>query len=299
MQRPSAPGPETPTVATLPGLPATPLLRNLAVALESLQAEPDPMEQAQKLASLAQAIAAADLPQAIAFLNEETPTKLGQALELRLLRQWAGNDPETAGDWVSQLSPGPVRSEAINAVAIAWANQNLSGAVQWMRQLPGEGERMDALVTAAYEAARTQPAKALDLASELPAGESRSDLIIHATSQWAAQSPADAAQWASRIHEGNLRQRVLAEVATAWGESDPVAAATFAAQALAPGKPQSDAVVGVVQRWAPKEPAAAAAWVAEFPAGTLRDTALQELAKLQPAPDHVVGSQAAEVSGPR
>jgi len=79
---------------------------------------------------------------------------------------------------------------------------------------------------------------------------------------------------------------VLAAVATAWGESDPVAAATFAVQALGPGKPQSDAVVGVVQRWAPNQPAAAAAWVAEFPAGELRDVALQELAKLQPEQEH-------------
>jgi hypothetical protein len=244
------------------------LLRNLEVALESLQAESDPMEQAQKLESVAQQFAAADLPEVIGFLNEQKPTGLGRALEVRLLRQWAGNDPQTAANWVSQISPGAARPQAINAVAIVWANQNLSEAVQWMRQLPGEGERTDALATAAYEAARTQPIEALTLASELPPGESRNDLVIHAASQWAAQAPAEAAQWASRIPDGNLRQRVLAEVATAWGESDPVAAATFA-------------VVGVVQRWAPKQPAAAAAWVAEFPAGTLRDTAIQELAKVQ------------------
>jgi len=278
------------------GAPANPLLRNLAAALESLQTEPDPMEQAQKLANLAQEIPAADLPQVVAFLNEEKPTNLGRALELRLLRQWAGNDAQTAAEWVSQNALGSARPEAINAVAIAWANQDLSGAVQWMRQLPGEGERTDALVTAAYEAARTQPVEALNLASELPPGESRNDLIIHAASQWAAQAPEDAAEWASHMPDANLRQRVLAEVATAWAESDPVTAATFAAQSLPPGKPQSDALVGVVQRWAPREPAAAAAWVAEFPAGTLRDTALQELARLQPKQDHA-GSPESGISG--
>jgi hypothetical protein len=255
------------------------------------------MEQAEKLASLAQEITPADLPEVVAFLNEEESTKLGRALELRLLRQWAGNDPQTAANWVSQLSLGSARPEGINAVAVVWANQNLSEAVQWMRQLPGEGERTDALVTAAYEAARTQPVEALKLASELPPSEPRNDLIIHAASQWAAQTPEAAAEWAGRITDSNLRQRVLAEVATAWGESDPVAAATLASQALSPGKPQSDAVVAVVQRWAPKQPAAAAAWVAEFPAGTLRDTALQELAKLQPeqvntaSPDSGVSGQ--------
>jgi len=281
----SAPGIEAPLPVTSPEPPTNPLLRNLASVLDSLQAETNPMEQAQKLASLAEGVAAADLPEAIAFLNEAKPTRLGQALELRLLRQWAGNEPQTAANWVSQLSPGTVRPEALNAVAIVWANQNLSEAVQWLRQLPGEGERTEALVTAAYEAARTQPVEALNLATDLPPGESRNDLIIHAASQWAAQAPAAAAEWASRIPDGNLREQVMAEVSTAWGETDPVAAATFATQSLAPGKPQSDAVVGVVQRWAPKQPAAAAAWVAEFPAGALRDTALEELAKLQPEPD--------------
>jgi hypothetical protein len=297
-RQPSEPRIETVAAATSPERPANPLRRNLAVALEALQAELDPMEQAQKLASLVQTVAAADLPEAVAFLNEQPPTKLGRALELRLLRQWAGNDPQTAANWVSQGSLGAVRPEAINAVAVVWANQNLSEAAQWLRQLPGEAEQAGALVTAAYEAARTQPVEALKLASEVPAGEPRNDLIIHAASQWAAQAPADAAEWASRIPDSNLRQRVLAEVATAWGESDPMAAATFAAQTLAPGKPQSDAVVGVVQRWAPKEPAAAAAWVAEFPAGTLRDTALQELAKLQPEQSHA-GSPEAGVSSQR
>jgi hypothetical protein len=268
------------------GSPANARLRNLVVALESLQTEADPMEAAQKLAGMAQEIAAADLPQAIQFLNDEKPTHLGRALELRLLRRWAGEDAQTAANWVSQLSPGSLRSEAINGVAIAWANQDLPEAAQWMRQLPGEGERTGALFTAAYEAARTQPVEALNLASELPAGESRNDLIVHAASQWAAQAPEAAAEWASRIPDVNLRQQVLADVVTAWGESDPVAAATFAAHMLAPGKLQSDAVVGVVQRWAPKQPAAAAAWVAEFPAGALRETALQELAKLQPEQDH-------------
>ena len=245
------------------------------------------MRQAQELERLSQEIAARDWPRVIDFLSEEKTPKAGVGLRRRLLRQWAANDPHAAADWVSQ-SPGggPARSEAINTVAIAWANQNLADAAQWVRQLPGEGERTAALSAAAYEAARTQPLEALRLGSELPAGETRDDLIMHAASQWAAQAPEDAARWAGGIPDADLRQRVLAEIATAWGESDPVAAAAFAVEALAPGKPQSDAVVGVIQRWAPKQPEAVAAWVAEFPAGTLRDTALQEIAKLQPERDH-------------
>ena len=49
-----------------------------------------------------------------------------------------------------------------------------------------------------------------------------------------------------------------------------VAAATLAADELPPGRPQADVVVGVVQRWAVRDPVAAADWVDTLPAGTLR-----------------------------
>ena len=238
------------------------------------------MEQAHKLANLAQEIAAADLPEVVEFLNEEKATKLGRALELRLLRQWAGNDPQAAANWVSRIpTEGSARPHAINAVASVWANQDLAGATAWVNQLP-EDDRPGGLLSVAYEAARTEPTAALNLAAGLPAGQSQEDLVVHAARQWASQDPKGAADWAGQITEEGLRDRVLGAVATEWGERDPAAAATLAIKSMAPGKPQDDAVVGIVQRWVQKEPAEAAAWVTAFPEGPLQDAAMKNLLHL-------------------
>jgi hypothetical protein len=77
-----------------------------------------------------------------------------------------------------------------------------------------------------------------------------------------------------------LRERVLADMAATWADSDPAKAAELAVRELSPGTRQSEAVLGIVQRWVQNQPEQAAAWVAAFPSGTLRDTALEELVKL-------------------
>ena len=61
---------------------------------------------------------------------------------------------------------------------------------------------------------------------------------------------------------------------------DPAAAATLAIKSVAPGKPQDDAVVGIVQRWVQQQPNDAAAWVTAFPEGPLRDTAMENVVKI-------------------
>jgi hypothetical protein len=266
------------TVAT--ELPARPFLRNLAATLAAIQTVSDTLRQDEKLETLAQDIGEADLPAAIEFLNRRAPALLERDLKLRLIRRWAGIDPHAAADWVSQTPMGSERQEAIEDVAIIWANQNLLDAAGWVRQLPGAAERNGGVLSVAYEAARTEPVAALELAMELPAGESRDNLITHAASQWVATYPEAALEWVKQIPDGHLHERVLAAITTIWGEADPIVAATLAVTELSPGKPQDDAVVGVVQRWVQKKPEDAAAWVIGFPQGTLRDTALEELVKL-------------------
>ena len=202
--------------------------------------------------------------------------------ELETIRDWAETDPRAATDWVSRLPAGPARHEAVQGVAIVWANSDLPAAIQWVRQLPAGEERQGAVLSVAYEAVRTAPMEALTLALELPANQTQADLITHAAAEWAATAPAAAAEWAQQIPDAALRAAVLVSVATAWGESDPVAAANLAVTAIVEERQQDDAIVGIVQRWGQQDAVAAAAWVTQFPAGTLRETALENLAMLRP-----------------
>jgi hypothetical protein len=173
------------------------------------------------------------------------------------------------------------RSQSLEPLAQEIAATNLSAAVGFRNEQGSfELEKASAMLEFAYEAARAEPIAALNLAMELPASDARDDLLAHAANQWAFRAPVAAAEWARQIVDDALRERLLAGIATEWGETDPRAAAGLALESLSSGKPQDDALVGIVLRWAQKEPEVAADWVTEFPPGTLRDTALEELVKL-------------------
>ena len=94
-----------------------------------------------------------------------------------------------------------------------------------------------------------------------------------------------AAVSAGQIADATLRERVTSVIATVWSSNDPVAAAQFAVLLLAPGKPQNDAVIGIVQRWVQKDPKAAEKWVTAFPKGVLRETAVENM--IQQWPDEM------------
>jgi hypothetical protein len=181
------------------------------------------------------------------------------------------------------LHPSEDNPESVPQLAeivVAWANADLPRAVQWARQLPDETERQKALVRIGFEAARAEPLTALALAVDLDADAERDELIRHAAGEWAVSAPDAAAEWARRIEDSPLRSGTLARIATAWAEVDPRAAAALAIKELEPGRLQEDTVVGIVQRWAQREPADAATWIDRFEEGELRAAAVQNLVKL-------------------
>jgi hypothetical protein len=261
-----------------PLLPGEVVLRSWAATAAAVQAEGDPMRGEELMSGWVEGIAQGDIPAVLDLLKIGNQADATKDVAARLLRRWAENDPATAGAWALGLATGPVRTESLYGVSIVWAGQDLAVAVEWARQLPDHAERQGALLQAAYEAARAAPKEALTLAKEIPAGPARNDLITHAAMQWAAVEPEQAAGWAREIPDQSLRERVLSVIATAWGDRDPVAAAGLALASLSPGRLQDEAVIGIVQRWVQNGPEAASAWVDQFPAGELRESALAILA---------------------
>jgi hypothetical protein len=258
--------------------PENPLSQTLA----AIQAETDPQRREKALTDLIEGIAWADLPATLEYLQSQGSSELNADLTARLVRRWAEGNSAAAADWVSRLPEGALRQTAVSQVAVAWASQDLKSAMDWARQLPEGAERDNGLQSVAYEAARAEPREALNLAREMSASGQRDDLVLHAVRQWTAEEPEAAAQWAGQIADAAMQERVLSAVATEWGETDPVAAATLAIQGIAPGRAQDDAVIGIVQRWVQRQPRLAAAWVQQFPAGELRQLALETVVKLWP-----------------
>jgi len=252
----------------------------LANALAAIQSENDSQKREEMLAALVGQITAADIQ---ATLNELQ--RLGQGdligdLSLRLVRRWAENDGRAAAAWVEQLSAGPAREGALSGVAIEWANTGLDDASAWASQLADPAERDLALMAVANEAIRSEPVKALNIALEQPPSAQRDDLIRHAAMEWALHDGKSTANWARKIANAPLRDQVLAGIAMAWSESDPYSAATLAVQDISAGRPQSDAVIGIIQRWTQRQPDEAIAWVKQFPPGELKQTAIENIASL-------------------
>jgi hypothetical protein len=194
-----------------------------------------------------------------------------------LLRRWAEVDGRAAARWAEGLPAGRLREEALAGVAVVWANQAMTDAAAWAGHLKDGPERESAVLAVAGEALRSDPVEALRLAMDLPANAQQEELVRHGAMEWAAQDAPAAAQWARQITDESLRERAMAAIATEWSTADPVAAATLAMWEISKGKAQSDAVMGIVQRWAQTQPDQAAAWVARFPEGELKETALENL----------------------
>jgi hypothetical protein len=117
----------------------------------------------------------------------------------------------------------------------------------------------------------------LRLSAQLPADPQQDDLMRHAAMEWASQDGPAAAEWARRLPDGPVRDRLIAVIATEWSSRDPVSAAEMATLEIPAGRVQSDAVIGIVQRWGQSQPGLAAAWVDQFPAGDLKQTAWENL----------------------
>lgn len=205
-----------------------------------------------------------------------------------LLQHLVRLDAKVAVRWVTQLPAGRLQDEGIATVAGSWARLDLAGASAWIEQLEPGANRDRALLPLAYELAQREPIAALKLASSLSASSPSSvqdELVTYAASHWAGQNPQAALAWASQAGDEALRGQLMSTILTTWSAADPAAAAASAVQILPPGKPQDDAVVGILQRWTQGAPAEAAAWVAGFPAGLLRDAASRELITQWPEPE--------------
>lgn len=249
--------------------------------LAEIHGEPESARSAH-LIQAADSLAPDHLRAVIAALHAEADNEAAFGWYSRLIRRWAAQDPRAAAAWVAGMPAGSAREDACEGIAIAWAGTDLSAAITWAGQLGPGDEQQQVLLTIAYEATRPAPATALAIAEALERTPARDDLMVHAVMQWAVLNPKDAAAWAGRTSDGALRERILATVATVWADRDPAQAANLALDSLAPGRPRDDAVIGIVQRWLQRDPAAVTAWVSRFPDGPLRLTAINTIAA---APD--------------
>lgn len=208
-----------------------------------------------------------------------SPTDSGHDLQLRILQRLSEHDIRAAANALAEMQPAD-RPEACERVATQWTRQNREEAVAWARLIQSTKDRQSALAGIAAEAVADHPAEVLMLASEFPLPPERQDIISLAASRWASIDSREALSWARLIPDSPLRQEVFAAVAVAWADQDAKAAARLVVDSLPVGPGQENALVGIVQRLASKDISVTETWVAQFPAGPLRERAQLELRRI-------------------
>jgi len=160
----------------------------LTAANESLSADP--------VASINMAVQTYPGPQQNAWLD-------------MAVKQWAGNDPNAAGQWVSQVKDPNLRDQLIGSLAVGAAN--------------------------------TDPAQAAGFVLQaLPPGVTLNQSLSQIVWTWALQDPTSAGEWVSQSPQGEWQSAALANLMNVWGNHDPNAATTWI-EGLSPGGFQTQA----------------------------------------------------------
>ena len=176
-------------------------------------------------------------------------------------------------------SPSPLPGVQVQEWVLA-SSTNLFGTCLRAEQCPLESGRSEVLRVVGYEAARVDPVRAVTLAVGMLPGSDRDRLLLHAIREWAIRDVEAALEWVRGGEVEAMRWRLLGAVAVVMADSDAARAAGLVAVEMGDGPERARAAVGVLQRWAGRDPRAALDWLAQFPDSGLRRAAVQAMVAL-------------------
>ena len=140
-------------------------------------------------------------------------------------------------------------------------------------------ERDRALAAVAWEAIETDQEIAHEAFGKMSPGSlEKIRLIQHYAMRLAAQNRDEAIAWARAFENETEKCAALSQIAVALAETDPWGAANLISESGMAGREYDVAVVQVIQSWAAKSPADAAAWVVRFPPGPARKAGIKYIA---------------------
>jgi len=147
-------------------------------------------------------------------------------------------------------------------------------------QIADPNERNAALSRVCYQWAEFDPRGAIEhaLAWNL---EEAPGLFENLALQWASADLPAARAWTETQPPSEFRSELVMRIGFALAQNDPEAAAHYVVRETTPGPSQTEAAIAVLHQWLQKDPDAASAWANGFPAGALRERALQEVAGLK------------------
>jgi hypothetical protein len=203
-------------------------------------------------------------------LTQFSPGAL-QADALRIaLGKWGAEHPREAYAWAMEKLNGPVKEEAINALVTNWAANAPDHAARWFEETGSTSQPLLAALVSGW--AGKSPRDAAQWVETLPDQTNREAGRLIAAREWAAQNPQEAT--ANYPNPAPDLAGVLADI---WGTNDPAAAARWIGQLPAgPGREEAAGTLATV--WAASDVNAAAQWAAGLKDEAARAAAVEHLA---------------------
>ncbi len=255
---------------------------------------PDGVLKNAALETLIKAVAATDLPHALALL-QSAPASLKArgmprdftSIVQAVFAQWAGNNPSEAATAAMQLDKS-FRDTALSIVGARWAMSDIGSALAWARALPndlakqrlGESTLAKNAMTGVMETwVNKDPEAALTWLEELPDGNEKANLIQSAFFLTYQQDPAHAMELALMIPEGIAQDSALHFAVGSWADTDPASAFTWAT-----GQPDEKVrrttLKLVASQWLNADPNGASQWINSLPASAAKDGMVSDAARL-------------------
>jgi hypothetical protein len=170
-----------------------------------------------------------------------------------------------------------------------WARKDPEAALIWGQQQTNNVERNEALTDACFQIAQTDPKRAVVLAEQF--NLSNDGVLQNLAQQWAAKDLTTAYNWILTQPAGDQRDALATGMTFIWSQTEPSGAAQFVTQQMSPGSTQDEAVMMVLHQWALVDLTGAGAWVRQFPEGSLRNRALNELSGIARYKQSIAQSQ--------
>ena len=219
---------------------------------------------------------------ALAYARDKFTLTRQDQIVTAILADWTTRDPHATWEWVGQQASG--NAQCVDAVLSVLGKRDAAltrnFADDFSRRHP-EAARptyvsalRGIMYAGNYELATAMVAEADWSAS--PGGREALSRLVG--SMWSQYEPRKAAEWAQSLPDGAVREQALLGIGEAWAAKDPAAAATFAVTALPPGEARRTAVTQAVTNWVQNDPAAVARWLGQQKAGTDLDEAITWLA---------------------
>ena len=161
-----------------------------------------------------------------------------------------------------------------------WARNFPAEALAWLQNAPDGTQRVAIAEIVCPELAQTNAVAAVALA-ENSLGSGTNDvaqnLLGNLAQTWAGQDGRAASAWVIAKPRGEQRDRLLGRVTFVQSQTNPEEATRLVVEQMSPGAAQTEAAISVMHQWALRDANAAMKWAEAFPAGDLRERAINEV----------------------